>query len=580
MKLTKRLLSLALTALLLTCFCQLSYAEEPSLQCFTPAPGENTSMYPLIFGAGAWHPLYKNEEPWLPKSIVTDVLGQTTDMETIFSPENTLGADAGAMGSILGALTSLDMDAFGGAMIQLWKNSYGPIAMDEEGKSIDQTISCVIPYLTYLGTKYSTFTDNPAAYAALDPTMNAIKEAGYLAENQAFWTFDWRLNPIGNADLLHEYIEKLIRLYGEGNSHPGGNHNGYYGEPFDKVNFNAISGSGPIALAYLKKYGTTRLASLVFNISMHAGSTLFGNIALGDFGFDAASLAQGGLSMFGLQDSKVDGDSPFGLPPWLIGGLYQMGVLDGLLKTFNFAARGAYKKFYEDALIPIWFQMPVYLCMIPNKDYKAAKKYLFNGDSKYAKLLADTDEYHNIMAMQDELILQAASEIKLSVRVGYGNSLSPYAIGANVSSDKLVDTHYASLGATCAPPGRPFSFLYRQKKFCGTNYMSPDRYVDASTCLLPDVTWFAKDLPHTAQWDYSGWYGWWLAAGDYTIWDDDRFPQYSQWIAKEEGETADSFIPLKVTTPPWIANLKSIGLWLLQAWRWFILLPLFWMNCL
>ena len=570
MKLTKRLLSLALTVLLLAGFFQFASAEAP--QPFAPAAGKDTSMYPLIFGAGAWHPLFTDEEPWLPSKLVPG-----TQMETIFSPESTLGADAGAMESILGALLSLDMDAFGGAMIQLWDNSYGAIAMNAEGESINDTISCVIPYLTYLGRTYSTFTDNPPAYAPFDLTMNAIKEASYLAENQAFWTFDWRLNPIENADLLHEYFEKIIDLYGQGNGH-----NGYYGEPFDKVNFNAISGSGPIALAYLDKYGTEYLASLVFNISMHGGSTLFGNIALGDFGFDAASLAQGGLSMFGLQDSKVDGGDPFGIPSWLISGLYQMGTLDGLLKTFNFAARGAYKKFYEDALIPIWFQMPVYLCMIPTKDYAAAKQYLFKGDHKYDILLEGADAYHDIMAMQDELILKAAAKIKLSVRVGYGCPLSPYAVGTNVSSDKLVDTQYASLGATCAPPGLPFSFFYRQKKLCGKDYISPDRYVDASTCLLPDVTWFAKDLPHTAQWDYSGWYGWWLQAKDYTIWDDGRFPQYSQWAPKDtgKGEIADHFTTLEVTEPVWLTHLKTFGLNLLRAWRWIILTPLFWMDCL
>jgi len=392
MKRTKRILSLALAALLLAGFCQFASATTPPP--FTPAAGRNTSMLPLIFGAGAWHPLFTDEEPWLPKSLVPG-----SPMETVFDPTNTLGADEGAMESILGALLSLDMDAFGDAMIGLWDNSYGPIAMNAEGESINQAISCVIPYLTYLGRTYSTFTDDPLAHAAFDATMNAVKTASYLAENQAFWTFDWRLNPVDNADLLDEYIEKIIDLYGEGNTHPGGHHNGYYGEPFDQVNFNAISGSGPIALAYLEKYGhKDRLASLVFNISMHAGSTLFGNIALGGFGFDAASLAQGGLSMFGLQDSKIDGDDPFGIPPWLMGGLYQLGVLDGLLKTFNFAARGAYKKFYDDALIPVWFQMPVYLCMIPEKDYVAAKKYLFNDDPKYASLLAAADEYHKIMA--------------------------------------------------------------------------------------------------------------------------------------------------------------------------------------
>jgi len=591
----------------MTEFFQTASDEELSAlvaQAFTPAAGENTSAYPIVFGAGAWHEIYTDEEPWMPKAIVTDVFGQPTTMETVFSPSTTLGADADAMDAIIKSVTSLNMNGFGDAMVQLWKNSYGPIAMDRNGESINPAVSCVIPYLTFLGKKYSTFVEDVPAYLmplyeALDKTMYDIKWGNLLKDpdtgevleylyppslddSWSFWTFDWRLDPWYNAGLLHDYFEKIIRLYGEGNTHAGGNHNGYYGEPFDKVNFNAISGSGPIALAYLKRYGTEYMASLCFNISMHAGSTLFGNLALGGFGFDAASLAFGGLSMFGLQDSKTN----FGLDSLggVIKGLYYVGALDILLNGFNFAARGAYQKFYDQALIPIWFQMPCYVGMIPHDKYDLAKEYLFKHNTKYNKLLEMTDRYqYDVMAIENQLILDAASKIKLSVRSGYGVPLSPYAIGSNVSSDKLVDTYYSSLGATCAPPGSPFARSYKQKVTSANNYVSPDRMVDASTCLLPDVTWFAKDLPHTAQWDYSGWYGWWLAEDtNYTIRGNDNYPQYSQWTEKTEGERADKFYTLKAPELNFWGSLwegmKDFGLSALTVWRWVLLLPMAWMK--
>ena len=608
MKLTKRILSILLAALLLFGAGLFVLAEEPEAEeqtvaaepdwlseemteffdtasqeeinaylatAFTPAPGENTTKYPLIFGAGAWHPLFINEEPWLPKSLVPG-----SKMDYVFTTSGTLGGDTESMDAIFDAVTSLDMDAFGDGLVQLWKNSYGPVAMDRNGESINPGITCVIPYLTYLGTKYSTFSGIPAL-SIYDATMNGVKVAAALGENKTLWTFDWRMDPWDNAGLLHDYFEKLIRLYGQGNSHPDGNHNGYSGAPFDKVNFNAISGSGPIALAYLKRYGTEYLASLCFNISMHNGSSLFGNIALGDFGFDASALKQGGLSMFGLQDSSTKDNPLADLGP-VIEALYHVGILDGGLKVFNYAARGAYKKFYDEALIPIWFQMPCYLCMVPNDKYDQAKEFLFKNNSKYIKLLEKADRYqYDIMGMQDQLILDAASKIKVSVRLGYGNSLSPYAIGTNISSDELVDARYTSLGATCATPGTPFSKNYQQaipgpagKENC---YVSPDRMVDASTCLLPDVTWFAKGLPHTPQWDYSGWYGWWLAAEDYTIWDNPNYPQYCLYTRKSEGESADHFTPLTAPEPSFLDLLLEFLFKVLAVWRRIVLLPLFWM---
>jgi len=597
LKSARSILSLALAVLLLTGFATTAFANDIAIsesggalpQAFAPAPGEDVTKYPTVYGAGAWHPLYENEEPVLPKTLVPG-----SPMETVFSPESTLGADAASRNAILDSILKLNMNGFADGLIQMWENSYGAVAMNKNGESINPDITCVIPYLRWLGKIYDADLAVPPGSLYTKEQLLAIiykvKEDGLLGENKAFWTFDWRLDPYDNAVLLHEYIEWLIETYGKGNQNDdgSGHHNGYYGEPFDKVNFNAISGSGPIALAYLYLYGDSpdkhHLASLVFNISMHNGSSLFGGIATKNFGFDAASLAFGGMSMFGLQDSKTEGNMLSNMGP-LLKGLYQVGLLDVLLKVFNFASSKAYNRFYEEAVIPLWFHMPTYWCMIPHNQYEKAKDLLLGSKkSEYSALLAKTDRYQNeIVVKQDELILRAASEFKVAVRAGYGSPMSPYAIGTNLQSDKLVDTVYASLGATCAAPGIPFSRLYKQAKLRGKDYMSPDRYVDASTCLLPDTTWFAKDLPHTAQWDYSGWYRWWLAAEDYTIWDDDRFPQYSQWAPKGEGESFDKFTPLTASESSWIdsllALLKDAGIWLLKAWRWFILLPLFWMNC-
>ena len=204
------------------------------------------------------------------------------------------------------------------------------------------------------------------------------------------------------------------------------------------------------------------------------------------------------------------------------------------------------------------------------------------------------DRYHNeVMAVQDEVILKAASEIKIGVRAGYGLPLSPYAKGTNVQSDELVDTVYASMGATCAVPGMPFPPSYRQKKRGGNNYISPDRYVDASTCLLPDQTWFAEGFYHYPEWNYehpdgAHWLDWFIAAEDYTVWGDERFPQYSRWNREIETDgdgnvTAahNYFVPFEKASPSTgrsiLDGLSFAGLCLLRIWRWIFLLPLFWL---
>jgi len=267
-----------------------------------------------------------------------------------------------------------------------------------------------------------------------------------------------------------------------------------------------------------------------------------------------------------------------------IGALYQPGLLGVGLKAFNFAARDAYARMYDEGLVPHWFYMPFYLCLIPQNQWAQAKQFLFKGNpgGEFDRLIAVADRYHNeVMAKHEELVRKAASEIKMAVRAGYGLPLSPYAQGTNVQSDELVDTAYASMGATVAAPGRPFSPARKGR------YVSPDRYVDASTCVLPDQTWFAEGFYHYPEWYYidrdgTNWLDWFLAAENYTVWGNERFPQYSRWTRViEDNTTKNYFIPFEQASGPSVSRdildyLKFGGLGLLQAWRWLILLPLFW----
>ena len=55
---------------------------------------------------------------------------------------------------------------------------------------------------------------------------------------------------------------------------------------------------------------------------------------------------------------------------------------------------------------------------------------------------------------------------------------------------------YASLGATCADYGTTLPKDYKQAKYPEKNYISPDRMIDASTCALPENTWFVRDWLH------------------------------------------------------------------------------------
>ena len=229
----------------------------------------------------------------------------------------------------------------------------------------------------------------------------------------------------------------------------------------------------------------------------------------------------------------------------------------------------------------MWFHMPFYWALVPASDYDAAKRFLFPDHSalaQHARLLEKTDYYNNIKKNCTAILEDAAADIKVGINCGYGFPLSSYSKDAYNTSDELVDTYYASIGATCAEVNRPFSrFFYKQADTSsGINYISPDRYIDASTCLFPTRTWFNKDAPHVPDIRVDGWVDWFANApkGKDTIRDNPNYPQWMKYV------DFGKYAPLNFSETLWdilfglfMSAVVSLG----KIWRFLFLLPLFWL---
>ena len=80
----------------------------------------------------------------------------------------------------------------------------------------------------------------------------------------------------------------------------------------------------------------------------------------------------------------------------------------------------------------------------------------------------------------------------------------PTCQSANNIADTFVSVTSSSFGATTGTIYEPLSDEYiaaQQEKGLG-KYISPDKNIDASTCLLPDNTWFIKGVRHS-EWTYA-----------------------------------------------------------------------------
>jgi len=138
-------------------------------------------------------------------------------------------------------------------------------------------------------------------------------------------------------------------------------------------------------------------------------------------------------------------------------------------------------------------------------------------------------------------------------------------VGRNIAvqSDYFVDTELGSFGATCAPIESPFPFWYRQKINDGHNHISPDRLVDASTCVLPEQTWFTYNTLHGINGDYSGWWTWFKETDNPTVFSNERYPQFLE--RTEDGV----FVPRVAEPEPFtfMSVLEIIALTLTKIWR-------------
>ena len=141
--------------------------------------------------------------------------------------------------------------------------------------------------------------------------------------------------------------------------------------------------------------------------------------------------------------------------------------------------------------------------LCPAADYAVAKdKYL--GDEAHAKVRAECDAYDAARkALPGTLQKLLADGMPIHIVSCYGvGNIYPELFGSgNINSDELLTPYSSGLGATYANIGETLGEGYVAKgTVCSDpdhNHLSPDGMIDASTCALPENTWFFKGVGHT-----------------------------------------------------------------------------------
>ena len=159
--------------------------------------------------------------------------------------------------------------------------------------------------------------------------------------------------------------------------------------------------------------------------------------------------------------------------------------------------------FFIDFLQYTLASTPGYWSMC-NDGYEDAKRYVFcrDGDpEKWAALIAKADDFHyNVQEHNEEFITEMVSQgVDVNVVCKYGQPAYPISgSAANAISDSQTSVWKQSFGAKTSTVSTTLgsSYVRVAAENGKADYISPDKQIDASSCLLPENTWFISNYEH------------------------------------------------------------------------------------
>lgn len=317
---------------------------------------------------------------------------------------------------------------------------------------------------------------------SIDNILKRAYEGGrerHIAEKDNIFMYefqyDMRLDPLVNVANLRKLVEAVKEITGH-----------------KKVNILGRCEGGVIENAYFSVYGWDDIESVVIYNSIACGTEVANACFTGEVFLDGTSLNRFVYEFLGLSpvlDLILSG----------VEASEYAGVLDNLTefiqKIYNKVAPNIMSRLVRD----IFGKCPGWYSLISPDYFEKAKSFLLgdNADGKYDKLIAKIDNYnynHKIYA-RDIVEKMANDGVKVYVIAKYNNQMYPVIENRSILGDSTVSVYKQTYnGATCADITKTLSDEYiasANKKF-----ISPDKMIDASTGVLPEHTWYIRNMSH------------------------------------------------------------------------------------
>lgn len=320
-----------------------------------------------------------------------------------------------------------------------------------------------------------------------DRCSTSPESYGKYSERTYIFNYDWRLDPIEIADQLNEFINGVCASTGH-----------------EKISISCKCLGTNVVLSYINKYGSSKIKGLGIDVATSKGSEFISGALSGSFGIDGNAIARF------LKD--VEFYYGFSISPVItstIELLANTGVLD---KMTDVAREELYCKIEYGIVSALatstFLTFPSYWALVSAEDFDNALYYVFGEkDSKkykqYEGLIEKVTNYNNTVKVNIDDILKSTksggNNVNLCIVSKYGTQLVPIVEDGSVLGDTFVSVNRSSFGATTSTVYDTLSDEYIEKAVSEGKgkYISPDKKIDASTCLFPEYTWFVKGCKHS-----------------------------------------------------------------------------------
>ncbi len=415
------------------------------------------------------------------------------------------------------------------------------IRMKEDGTPEDKNTSG-IPAGGNIDWLYSEYPD--AAEAALGNLATTISDV-YGTDCTYVFTYDWRLSPIDNAKALNKYIDSVV-LKETGSK---------------KIDLISEGYGSTIAVTYLAKHAERAkkvLQDFITVSSAFEGTSLAADVYSGNLPsgvFDIENYSRAFVRYINdRSDNPITGGAAW-IAAYTLSREWEIQELClHILSLINRVANDDDFAFIKDFLK----YSPGLWALVPYDYYGDALDHMFGyvepeegGEELNAngKLAAAIDEFKELQEDPSDILLYVReSGVRMDVVAQWNVQMLPIGKNCGVQSDGFIDTAYQSFGATCidinevadamrAVQAEDTDHDHLSNTFDALDplaqYAGRCHYIDASTCALPENTWFIYNMKHDT-WDTesnSTDFLIWLIEADHEldVWEETAYPQFMQY---------------------------------------------------